>query len=548
MNPSVNRVLKVVLTAVVLLLVAVGAYFVGRRSANPPPIAAPSAQSARSGEAPSPQESGETGVIKFDEDSLRLAGLKVAPVEPHALPTSLAVTGAVDPNQAGVVRVTPRVGGKLVSLQVNVGDAVRAGQTLATLSSLELAQAQAAYRLASARVAAARSSLDRQRQLARLGTFGQPRVEDARSASATAQGAMQTAENEVAGDRAEVIEAESEIKVRQAALTQAQTQVGVVSSRLERANLLLKEQLISTQEWEQTQADKQRAEADIEAARAAIAEGQAKMTAAKSRVAVAQAKLDEARRHGDITTRALTREQAVYQGGYLSSKEVVEAEAALQQAGLDQNAAAESIRLVGGTLGGGNILTITAPIAGRVTERLVTLGETVTPEKLLLTIINLRSVWVQFNVYQRDVASIHTGQPVTVTSDAALGEKLSGTVAYIGDIADAATRTVTVRCVIQNDAGHLRPETFVKGTITTGTQRQVLAVPRDAVQTQEGKTVVFVQTEHEGEFRAREVETGNTSGDQTPITSGLKPGEKVVVKGAFLVKAQAMKSKLGEHD
>ncbi len=547
MNASTNRPLMPVLAAVILLVVAGGAYFLGRHSNNPSPLAAPSSQSAHGGEEHL-HDSGETGNIKFDEDSLRLAGLKIAPIEPQALPTSLSVTGAVEPNQAGVVRVTPRVGGKVVSIQVNVGDTVRAGQPLAMLSSLELAQAQAAYRQAAAREAAARSGLARQRQLARLGTFGQPRVEEARSASTTAQGAIQTVENEVEGARAEVTEAESAIKVRQAALSQAQTQLGVVSSRLERANLLLKEQLISKQEWEQTQADKQRAEADIEAARAAVAEGQAKAAAAKSRVAVAQAKQDEARRHGEITTRALTREQAVYKGGFLATKEIVDAEAMLRQARLDQSAAAESIRLVGGTPGGGNLITITAPLGGRITERQVTQGETVTPEKPVFTIINLRSVWVQFSIYQRDISAIHVGAHMTVTSDATPGENFSGTVAYIADIADETTRTVKVRCVIQNGAGRLRPETFVKGTVTTGTRKQVLAVPRDAVQTQEGKTVVFVQAEHEGEFKAREVETGDTSADLTPITSGLKPGEKVVVKGAFLVKAQAMKSSLGEHE
>jgi cobalt-zinc-cadmium efflux system membrane fusion protein len=77
---------------------------------------------------------------------------------------------------------------------------------------------------------------------------------------------------------------------------------------------------------------------------------------------------------------------------------------------------------------------------------------------------------------------------------------------------------------------------------------QELVVPTEAVQTYEGKQVVFVQEDHPGEFEAREVQAGETSGGQTVIRSGLQAGERVVVRGAFTVKAQGMKGELGhEH-
>jgi len=87
----------------------------------------------------------------------------------------------------------------------------------------------------------------------------------------------------------------------------------------------------------------------------------------------------------------------------------------------------------------------------------------------------------------------------------------------------------------------------VRATLRTGGQVKVLAVPADAVQTYEGKSVVFVAAEHPGEFLPKEVETGETEGGLTVITSGLAADDCVVTRGAFTVKAQGMKSELGEE-
>ena len=73
-------------------------------------------------------------------------------------------------------------------------------------------------------------------------------------------------------------------------------------------------------------------------------------------------------------------------------------------------------------------------------------------------------------------------------------------------------------------------------------QQHGIAVPQEAVQNQDGKTVVFVQRDRSGEFVARPVQTGKSAGGQIVISSGLRPGERVVTQGAFVVKAQAMKN------
>ncbi len=582
------------------LLALGGAFFLGRRSAVP---ASRSIQGETAPKAPAGEGREETGLVVFEEESLKLAGLKVETVRSRALEVRLAVTGTVEPNPDGVVNVTPRVVGKIIAVLVGAGDNVRQGQPLATLASTELAQAQAAYRQAGARVGLAFSNLVRQKKLAGLGEFGRHKVEEARDREIAAHGEINAAVTELAAARNEVSEARSEqaafegdvagaeseavsadseitealgqVRALQAALAQAETGAKVAQSRFNRYDTLLKEQLVSKQDWEQAEADHQKALSDVDAARANLSQGQAKVetarahrSAAQARVRAAQgraqqaadkirtalsreaqteARLAAAKQRDAIAEEALAREEKVFQGGYLTSKEIAEAEAAWRQAQAEHRAAAENIRLLGGTPGGGNLLTVAAPLAGRVTERAVTLGETVTPEKTLFAVIALNSVWVQLNIYQKDLPSVRMGQTVSLTTDAAPGRTFSGVVSAIGDLVEETTRTVKVRAVVQNPGNVLKPRTFVRGKVTTGVRAQVLAVPKDAVQEMEGKPVVFVAAGRPGEFSARAVRMGGTINEQTVITSGLEPGDSVVTVGAFLVKAQAMKSSLGEE-
>lgn len=609
---------KRLISIVAALAALTGVFFLGRRTGGPEvPAALSQGDKSAAGGEKKEAAPAEKGVIKLDEEGLRTADLRVEPVAVRSLVSRLAVNGSVEPNLGGVVNVTPRVAGKITSVLVNVGDSVRQGQPLANLASTELATAQAQYRQAGARVAVAQNNLQRQRRLAATGEFGRPKVEEARrgqtaargevnaaqtelsaartaiaearSEKAAAEGEVAAAESEVANAaseatsaESEIAEAQSQVRALEAALEQAQTQVTVAQSKFNRYDTLLKEQLVSRQDWEQAQADARRSSSDVEAARANIAQGQAKVRTARAHLQAAQAKvrtmqakvtaergraqqaaakietaqareeqakarLETARQQGEIAGQTLAREERIFRGGYLTSREIVEAEAGLRQARAEQQAAADSIRLMGGTPGGSNVLTVFAPIAGRVTARTVTLGETVATDKTLFTVINLNSVWVQLSIYPKDLPFVRVGQRVMVTTDTAPGRTFNGSLSYVGDAVDPSTRTVKVRAVIQNPGNVLKPQTFVRGMIAAPVRAQALSVPRDAVQEMAEKKVVFVQGDHPGEFRPKPVETGDTVSGQTVITSGIQPGDRVVVQGAFLVKAQAMKSELTEE-
>lgn len=588
------------LVAGALLLFVVGAFFLGRRSVGISDVvrAEGGATDAHGHEEHAAAGHGEAGheenghdagtreagrgVVRFTPEALARAGIEVRPVVLTPVQSHLQVTGTIEPNIAGLVKVTPRVAGKITSLRATIGDPIRAGQVLATMTSTELAAAQAQYRQAGARVAAARANLRRQRQLASFGEFGQHKVQEARGSFNAAQGdvnevlaEINAARNEVAEAEAaqaaaqsEVVGAESDVAAAETVVAQAETQVEVTRSRFNRQDVLFKEGLTSRQDWEQARADYQKAQTDVLAAQAAVRSAGARQTTAsarakqakslietqRARLRQAQAKRVAALERLTIASEALAREEKVYRSGVFASKEVADAEAALRQAEIERDAAADAVRLFGGTPGGGNTLAVAAPLAGRITERAVTAGETVSPEKPLFTVVNLETVWVQLNVYSRDLSSVRAGLPVTLTTESVPGKQFAGTVAHVGDTVDATTRTVKVRCVIPNPSGLLKPEMFVRGRIVTPARRRgrggagALAVPRDAVQTHEGKTVVFTPGDHPGEFEAKEVQTGETLGGRTVIASGLQPGDPVVTRGAFTVKAQAMKSELGhEH-
>ena len=111
---------------------------------------------------------------------------------------------------------------------------------------------------------------------------------------------------------------------------------------------------------------------------------------------------------------------------------------------------------------------------------------------------------------------------------------------------DEKTRTVETHAEIANP-GTIKPGMLARGRIETGSGESVIRVPVEAVQDMEGKKVVFLPADEANTFVAREVSVGATEGGQTIIKSGLKSGEKVVVKGAFMVKAQAMKGEGGGH-
>ncbi|VAV84977.1 Cobalt/zinc/cadmium efflux RND transporter, membrane fusion protein, CzcB family [hydrothermal vent metagenome] len=186
---------------------------------------------------------------------------------------------------------------------------------------------------------------------------------------------------------------------------------------------------------------------------------------------------------------------------------------------------------------------ITAPFDGTVIEKHVAQGEAVEDNYKIFVVADLRSVWIDLDIYQKDISLVRKGQSVIISAGHGLPDVRSR-ISYVGPLVGEETRTALARVVLPNKGGRWRPGLFVTAKVATSEAEVPVVVPKAAIQMVEGKDSVFVWTK-EG-FKPHVVKTGREDATQFEITSGLKPGDRYVMKGAFTLKAQLSKEAFGE--
>lgn len=250
-----------------------------------------------------------------------------------------------------------------------------------------------------------------------------------------------------------------------------------------------------------------------------------------------------------IADENFARERRLEQQGISSRKEVLEFEAELRRAQAAVQSARERLRALGAGNGGGSRFTLGAPFPGVVVAREASLGEMASPEDQLYTIANLSNVWIELDIFERDLARVAIGQRVDVSTAAWPGRTFPGRIVYVGAVLDSSKRTVKARVEIPNGDGALKPGMFANARIQVGGEGPpMVVVPQDAVQEVEGRRVVFVPGDRPGEFRAQPVELGETLDEgRVAIRSGLAAGDRLVVGGAFALRSELAKGEFGEH-
>ena len=188
---------------------------------------------------------------------------------------------------------------------------------------------------------------------------------------------------------------------------------------------------------------------------------------------------------------------------------------------------------------------IVAPFAGRIIGRDLTRGEVVETTEKLFVVADLSEVWVRANIPEKDIPFVHAvhatgGTQAEVRINAYPREIFKGTITYVGDVLDPATRTMQVRLELPNPEGRLKPEMFATIRLSSEPQPDRLAVPEAALQRDQDRTFVFVQRAA-GEYEMREVQIGESNGTVTTILSGLNEGDPVVTQGAFILKSELLK-------
>jgi multidrug efflux pump subunit AcrA (membrane-fusion protein) len=190
-----------------------------------------------------------------------------------------------------------------------------------------------------------------------------------------------------------------------------------------------------------------------------------------------------------------------------------------------------------------DLIPVRAPASGTVITRNVTQGAVVTPAVDLFVISNLETLWAIAEVNEEHLGKLRPGMPARVYVQAWSQEPFSGRIAKLGESLDPQTRTVKVRIVLPNKAGRLKPEMYATAEIDVGGSKQSIFVPAEAVQEVRGQAVVFVRVD-EKRFEARPVETGRTIGGAIEVVRGIRPGETVASRGAFVLKSEHLKASL----
>jgi cobalt-zinc-cadmium efflux system membrane fusion protein len=184
-----------------------------------------------------------------------------------------------------------------------------------------------------------------------------------------------------------------------------------------------------------------------------------------------------------------------------------------------------------------NSYDIVAPIGGVITQRDANAGEQ-TSGRLLLTITDTSSVWVELSVFPRDRTRARVGASVSVT-EATGGESVIGVISMI-DVLAGDNQAVVARVVLKNPDRKLLPGSFVKAAITVGEDSVPLRVERSALQAFRDFTVVYAQVGEE--YEVRMLELGREGGKYVEVLGGLDPGTRYVTQGSYLIKADIEKS------
>jgi len=186
---------------------------------------------------------------------------------------------------------------------------------------------------------------------------------------------------------------------------------------------------------------------------------------------------------------------------------------------------------------------VVSPISGTITMRHVALGDYVKEGTALFKVVDLSTVWIQFDAYESDLPWIKSGDMVEYTIPSLPGEKFKGKVAFIDPIIDAKTRIANVRVEQRNPGQKIKPEMFVSGILSSSiaANEEQLLVPKSAVLWTGKRAVVYVKVPNRENptFLYREITLGPEAGNKYVVADGLEEGAEIATNGVFKIDAAA---------
>jgi cobalt-zinc-cadmium efflux system membrane fusion protein len=262
-----------------------------------------------------------------------------------------------------------------------------------------------------------------------------------------------------------------------------------------------------------------------------------------------------------LSEKNFEREKSLFKRRISSEQEMIDAQMTYEQHKTELEAAEQALHVLGLTeeelvpmrgrarrVRGGS-LPVRAPLEGMIIEKHAVVGELVEPGTNVMLLANLTTVWVWADIYEQDLPLLLETRnlgliPVHVFVRAFPGRPFEGKIDYIGATMEERTRTVKVRATVENTERLLRPGMFCEISMAIVGHEETLAIPKTALLTDEGRDFVFTHWKDDYYVR-RPVKTGLQSSDHAEIIEGLAPGDKIVTDGAFLLKSDVLREKMG---
>ncbi len=243
-----------------------------------------------------------------------------------------------------------------------------------------------------------------------------------------------------------------------------------------------------------------------------------------------------------LAQKSYDRAKDLYAHHAIAEQNLEQAESTQVQAQSDLMAAEAALKVMGVTdlnaLAKGPAsfeASVLAPITGQVVEQNVSVGQLLQPGATQCFVVSdMSTVWVLVNIYQKDMPYVRVGDTVTIHTDA-YPDDFHGKISYVAASLDPTTRTLQARIETSNPQEKLKKDMYVVATVDAGAMQNAIAVPDSAVlRDTENQPFVYVEV-GDNQFGRRSVSVGESTKGQTQITSGLKPGDRVIGDGSLFL-------------
>jgi len=278
---------------------------------------------------------------------------------------------------------------------------------------------------------------------------------------------------------------------------------------------------------------------------------------ASPEIGILRAEYDKAKTELEIKKTNYERQKKLYQKDIVSHKSFLDAELEKNISEVNYNYALKKLLAMGikkdeidNTLKEhsdvvGSTIRIYSPISGIITYRNASIGQKVDNSTKMFEIINLKSVWLEADIFEKDLTSVKINQDVKIKVSAYPEEYFTGKIFYIGSTLNPKTKTIKIYVEIDNKNEKLKPGMYVSTSIITGKKKKALVVPESAVLEDQSLEIVFMK---EGDiYHRHKVETGIKSDRFIEILSGIKAGDTIVTKGNFELKSKSTMEGIDPH-